>query len=88
MLPGWIEDRMSLFINEEQIYNQDLRLKFETWMYDMKYTLPKTERECDFRINEFMKDNNIGHKVLRSGSSVKVIDMNHITNKVAYKKLS
>lgn len=88
MLPGWVEDRMSLFINEEQIYNQDLRLKFETWMYIMKYTLPKTEKECDFRIREFMKDNNIGHKVLRSGSSIKTVDLNHITNRIAYKKLS
>lgn len=88
MLPGWIEDRMALFINEEQIYNQDLRIKFEKWMYIMKYTLPKTEKECDFRIKEFMSSNNIGYKVLRSDSSIKTVDLNHITNKVAYKKLS
>lgn len=88
MLPGWIEDRMELFINENQIYNQDLRIKFETWMYDMKYTLPKTEKECDFRVKEFMRDNNIGSKVLRSSSSIKTVDLNHIANRIAYKKLS
>ena len=88
MLPNWVEDRMELFINEEQIYNQDLRIKFEKWMYDMKYTLPKTEKECDFRIKEFMESNNIGYKILKSNSSVKTIDMNHIINRIAYKKLS
>lgn len=88
MLPLWIEDRMELFINEEKIYNQNLRIEFEKWMYEMKYTMPETRYECDFRIREFMKSNNIGYKVLKSNSSVKVVDMNHITNKTVRHKLS
>lgn len=80
MLPGWIENQMELFINEDQIYNQNLRIKFEKWMYEMKYTMPKTRYECDFRIREFMKDNNIGYKKCKSNSSIKIVSLDSIQN--------
>jgi hypothetical protein len=83
MLPLWIEDRIELFINEEQIYNENIRIKFEKWIHSKNYTLPKTNKECDSRINEFMKEKHIRYKNCKSNSSIKVIDLNRITNKTA-----
>lgn len=80
MLPGWVEDQMELFIDEEQIYNKNLRMRFEKWMYSMKYTMPETRHECDFRIKEFMKDNNIGFKTRKSHSSIKIVSLDSINN--------
>ena len=80
MLPNWVEDQMELFIDEDQIYNQNLRIKFEKWMYEMKYTMPETRYECDFRIRAFMKDNNIGFKNCKSHSSIKVVSLDSIQN--------
>lgn len=83
MLAAWIEDRMELFINEEQIYNKNLRVKFEKWIHSKNYALPKTNTECDSIIKEFMKEKHVRYKNCRSNSSIKVIDLDRIANKTA-----
>ena len=83
MLALWIEDRMELFINEQQIYNENLRVKFEKWIYSKNYTFPKNNKECDSMIKEFMIEKHIRYKNCKSNSSIKVIGLDCITNKKA-----